>query len=60
MGYGVAEGGGIEEVGGDEVYAGDVRGGATGQAVDLPTFGEEVVGEVVTDDAGDSGDECGG
>jgi len=59
MDYGGAEGGRIEEVGGDEVYARDVGGGAAGQAVDLPAFGEEVMGEVVSDDAGDSGDECG-
>jgi hypothetical protein len=60
MGYGGAEGSAVEEVGGDKVHAGDVRGGATSQAVNLPAFGEEVMGEVVADDAGDSGDECGG
>jgi hypothetical protein len=55
-GDGGAEGGGVEEVGGDEVDAGDVGGGAAGEAVDVPAFGEELVGEVVADDAGDSGD----
>ena len=59
VGYGGAEGDGIEEVGGDEVYAVDVSGGTAGEAVDLPSVGEEVMGEVVADDAGDSGDECG-
>jgi hypothetical protein len=39
------------------VDAFEAGGGTTGYAVDLPAFREQVVSEVVSYDAGDSGDE---
>ena len=54
-----AQRGGVEEVGGDEVDSVDGVGGASGQAVNLPAICEELLREVVADDACDSSDERG-
>ena len=58
----VSDGGGevigIEQIGSDEVDAFEAGGWAAGEAVDLPAFGEQMLCEVVSHDAGDSGYEC--
>jgi len=54
-----AKSSGVEEICGDEVDSVDGVGGASGEAVNLPAIREELLREVVADDAGDSGDERG-
>jgi len=58
VGYGGAQGEGIEEVCGHEVDAFYISGRMTGKAVNLPSVGEQLVGQVIADDTGNSGDEC--
>ena len=59
MGEGCTEGGCVEEIRRDEVDSVDSVGGSSGETVNLPTVGKELLREVVADDAGDSSDKCG-
>ncbi len=42
------------------MYAFDASGWLAGESVNLPALGQKLLCEIVSDDAGDSGDECDG
>ena len=57
---GLLKAGRIEEVSGYGFEPGNVGVWLAREAQDLPALSDEVGGEVVADDSGDAGDECGG
>jgi hypothetical protein len=49
---------GFDQVGRDRAYPIDADLRLAGQAINFPTLGDQVRGEIVADDAGHAGDEC--
>jgi hypothetical protein len=52
------DGQGVEEIGGDGLYATEVSRGTASEAEDLPSARCQKVGKIVADDTGNSGDKC--